>query len=84
METEAAEKNEAIDAGMVYGLLNGARGMGYVGGGLAGVQLLNAGDGSMLGGFGYGTSYGPMILYTGLASALGGWGIVLKCGRLLG
>lgn len=83
MEKEAAERNEAIDAGMVYGLLNGARGIGYVGGGLAGVQLLKAGDGTMLGRFGYGTSYGPMILYTGLASAMGGWGIVLKCKGLL-
>ena len=79
MEKEAAERNEAIDAGMVYGLLNGARGIGYVGGGLAGVQLLKAGDGIMLGRSGYGTAYGPMILYTGLASALGGCGIVLKC-----
>lgn len=83
MEKEAADRNEAIDSGMVYGLLNGARGIGYVGGGLAGVQLLKVGDGSMSGSFGYGTTYGPLILYTGLSTFLGGWGIALKCKALL-
>jgi MFS family permease len=79
MEVRAAEKNEAIDTGMVYGLLNGARGIGYVGGGLAGVQLLKAGNGSNIGRFGYGTAYGPLIVYTGLSMLMGGAGIVLRC-----
>lgn len=82
MEGEAASRNEAIDTGMLYGLLNGARGIGYVSGGLAGVPLLKAGGstGSM-GSFGYGTSYGPLIIFTGLASVCGGWGLVWKCKR---
>ena len=79
MERDAAERNEAFDTGMVYGLLNGARGVGFVGGGLAGVQLLKAGHGSMGARFAYGTMYGPLILYVGLATALGGCGILLKC-----
>ena len=84
MEQEAAERNEAIDTGMVYGLFNGARGVGYVSGGLAGVQLLKAGgDGTKIGRFGYGTAYGPMILYVGLATALGGWSIMLQYKSLL-
>ncbi|KFY33007.1 hypothetical protein V495_08525 [Pseudogymnoascus sp. VKM F-4514 (FW-929)] len=29
LEREAAQRNEAIDSGMLYGLLNGARGVGY-------------------------------------------------------
>jgi MFS family permease len=78
MEKEAAEKNEAIDTGLVYGLLNGARGIGYVGGGLVGVQLLKAGSEVVIGKFGYGTEYGPLILYTGLATSLGGWSIAFK------
>jgi predicted MFS family arabinose efflux permease len=81
MEIRAAERNEAIDTGMVYGLLNGARGIGYVGGGLAGVQLLKAGNGSNVGRFGYGTAYGPLIVYTGLSMFMGGAGIVLRCKR---
>jgi hypothetical protein len=81
MEKDAADKNEAIDTGLVYGLLNGARGIGYVGGGFIGVQLLKAGGESMSSHskFGYGTVYGPLIIYTGLATAFGGWSIAFKC-----
>lgn len=83
LEREAAENNEAVDLGMIYGLLNGARGVGYVSGGLAGVPLLKAGSGSALRGFGYGTTYGPLILFTGLSSILGGWAVLWKwCGLL--
>ncbi|KAF7927568.1 uncharacterized protein EAE98_005950 [Botrytis deweyae] len=79
MEREAAERNEPIDTGVLYGLLNGARGIGYVSGGLAGVPLLKAGSvGVGWGHFGYGTSYGPLIIFTGLSSVFGGWGLVWK------
>jgi hypothetical protein len=37
-------RNEAIDTGMLYGLLNGARGVGYVSGGLASCCLKCAGE----------------------------------------
>ena len=77
MEKEAAQRNEAIDTGVLYGLLNGARGIGYVSGGLAGVPLLKAGWSSM-GKFGYETSYGPLIIFTGLSSIFGGWGLLWK------
>ena len=73
LEREAAERNEAIDSGIVYGLLNGARGIGYVSGGLASVRLLKAGSISSAGDFAYGTSYGPLIIFTGLSSMVGGW-----------
>ncbi|EJT74170.1 hypothetical protein GGTG_08015 [Gaeumannomyces tritici R3-111a-1] len=82
MEREAAERNEAIDTGVLYGLLNGARGIGYLSGGLAGVPLLKAGRGA-IGSFGYGTSYGPLILFTGLSSIFGGWGLLWKWLHLL-
>jgi len=78
LEREAAESNEAIDTGMVYGLLNGVRGIGYVSGGLAGVPLLKAGSAGS-GRFGYGTTYGPLIIFTGLSSVFGGWGLLWKC-----
>lgn len=77
MESEAAQRNEAIDTGMIYGLLNGARGIGYVSGGFASVPLLKAGS-TKLGGFGYGTTYGPLIIFTGLSSVFGGWGLLWK------
>lgn len=83
MENEAAQKNEAIDMGLLYGLLNGARGIGYVGGGLAGVPLLKAGRDNPVAAFGYGTTYGPLIIFTGLTSAFGGLGMVWKWKWLL-
>ncbi|CRG86893.1 Putative inner membrane metabolite transport protein YdfJ [Talaromyces islandicus] len=72
MEHESAERNEPVDPGMLYGLLNGVRGIGYASGGFAGMELLNAGTISASSRFGYGTSYGPLILFTGLSSLLGG------------
>lgn len=79
MEREAVRENEAIDTGLVYGLLNGARGVGYVSGGLAGVPLLKAGVGAEIGKFAYGSTYGPLIVFTGLASVFGGWGVLFRC-----
>lgn len=83
LEREAALRNEPIDTGMLYGLLNGARGIGYVSGGLAGVPLLKAGAETSLGGFAYGTMYGPLIIFTGLSSLMGGWGLLWKWKMLL-
>ncbi|KAL4757270.1 major facilitator superfamily domain-containing protein [Aspergillus foveolatus] len=56
MEGESAERNEAIDPGMLYGLLNGVRGVGYASGGFASVGLLKAGTLPASQRFGYGTS----------------------------
>lgn len=78
LEREAAGRNEAIDSGMVYGLLNGVRGIGYVSGGLASVLLLKAGSISSSGRFAYGTTYGPLIIFTGISSVIGGWVLLWK------
>jgi sugar phosphate permease len=80
IEYEAHDHNEAINTGMVYGLLNGARGIGYVVGGLSGVELLKAGA---VGGdreWAYGTKYGAVIIFTGICSVLGGWSICWQGG----
>ncbi|MCJ1410573.1 hypothetical protein MMC19_004659 [Ptychographa xylographoides] len=82
LEREASQWNEAIDTGMLYGLLNGARGIGYVSGGLASVPLLNAGRMTSVGKFGYGTTYGPLIVFTGISSVFGGWGLLWKLKKL--
>ena len=78
MEYESAERNEAVDPGMLYGLLNGVRGIGYASGGIAGVGLLNAGTISANQRFAFGTSYGPLIIFTGLSSLFGGWVVLWK------
>ncbi|KAF2103041.1 MFS general substrate transporter [Rhizodiscina lignyota] len=83
MEHEAVQRNEALDPGLVYGLLNGARGVGYVSGGLASVPLLKTGANmSGTGRFGYATEYGPLIIFTGLVSSFGGWSLVWKCYKM--
>lgn len=81
LEREAAERNEAVDAGMLYGLFNGVRGIGYAGGGFAGVGLLDAGTivpANDTPQFGLGTAYGPVILFTGVTSLLGGWVVLWR------
>ncbi len=78
MEHDSAGRNEFVDAGMLYGLLNGVRGIGYISGGLAGVGLLKAGIISNCQHFGYGSTYGPLILFTGLTSLLGGWVVLWR------
>lgn len=83
LEGEARDGNEAIDTGMLYGLLNGARGIGYVGGGLVGLPLLKAGGQASLGTLGYGTTYGPLIVFTGLSSVLGGWAVLWRWHKLV-
>lgn len=82
MEREAAQRNEAIDTGMVYGLFNGARGVGYVAGGLASVSLLEAGSINSVAKFAYDSSYGPLIVFSGLCSLFGGWGVLWKWNKL--
>ena len=83
IEREATAHNEAVDTGIVYALLNGGRGLGFVAGGFAGIQLLKTGPirGSSEGG--YGTDYGSVILYTGISAAVGGWSVLwsrrLRC-----
>jgi hypothetical protein len=80
VEASARDRGETVDVGMLYGLLNGARGLGYVSGGLVGVPLLKTGSSKTGGGggstAGYATEYGSLIIFTGLSLVLGGWSIV--------
>lgn len=76
VEREAVSHNEAVDTGVVYGLLNGGRGLGFVVGGVAGIELLKSGAVQHSGNWGYGTDYGFIILYTGVSAVIGGWSIL--------
>lgn len=83
MEKEAADMNEAINTGMLYGLMNGARGIGYVASGLVGVELLNAGAVQQSDKWAFGTKYGGLILFTGVSCIVGGWSVVWRsCGGI--
>jgi MFS family permease len=81
IQREAARNNEIVDTGVVYGLLNGGRGLGFVVGGLAGVELLKSGSvGDKVGGFG--SEYGSVIVYTGVSAVVGGWSVLWSLRRL--
>lgn len=68
---------------MLYGFFNGARGIGYLLGGVAGVELLEVGGVGSESKIGYTTQYGTVILFTGLSAVLGGSGMIQKvCTRL--
>lgn len=82
LEHGAAQWNEVIDLGMLYGLLNGARGVGYAVGGFAGVSLLKAGSVSA-GKFAYGTTFRALIRYIHGAYVSIGWmGIAVEVGEV--
>lgn len=77
----------AIDSGMLHGLLNGARGIGYVGGWLrkwracwcacAQPRRLELG-----GTLGLRNGLRTLIIFTGLSSVFGGWGLLWKWKKL--
>ncbi|KAF7561028.1 hypothetical protein G7046_g3108 [Stylonectria norvegica] len=63
----------ATDTSVVFGMLLGGRGLGFVLGGPVSGALLSVG-GSIPGeALGYATAYGPMILCTGITAILGAW-----------
>ena len=82
IEREAVSHNEAVDTGVVYGLLNGGRGLGFVVGGVAGIELLKSGALQHSSNWGYSTDYGFIILYTGVSAVIGGWSILWKLGKV--
>lgn len=74
-EAEAQRKHETLNSGVLYGFFNGARGLGYLAGGIAGSELLQLGGLVKGMNWGYSTRYGTIILFTGISSLLGGAGI---------
>ena len=81
LRIEAEAHNEAVDTALIFGLLNGGRGVGYLAGGFVGVSLFKDGAlGSSQ--WAYGTKYGSLIVATGIGAALGGSSILLKASRL--
>ncbi|KAJ9603210.1 hypothetical protein H2200_012505 [Cladophialophora chaetospira] len=81
LSREAESFNEPVDTALIYGLLNGGRGIGWVVGGFIGVELLKEGalDDSR---WAYGTKYGCLILATGTGALFGGTSALLKVRHL--
>ncbi|KAI1455790.1 MFS general substrate transporter [Annulohypoxylon moriforme] len=81
IQRELRSRDGAADTGLIFGMLLGGRGLGFVlsgpvGGALLEVNRLKAQDFS-----GYATQYGPMIIYTGFTATLGAWGWFWTMGK---
>lgn len=74
--------DERIETGVVLGLLLGGRGIGNTISGPISGALLEGGWGAGKN-IGYDTVYGPIIVFTGVTSLLGGWGWIWKTGKQL-
>jgi MFS family permease len=74
---EMKRLDQGVETGLMYGLLCGGRGLGFVISGPVSSMLLNANIGTEAGS-GYGGEYRSMILFSGVSALLGGWGFGQK------
>lgn len=74
---EAQHDGCFVNTGLLMGLLNGGRGLGYILGGLIGVELLKHGSvtQSILA---YGSTFGSVILFAGCGAVVSGLGVAIK------
>lgn len=70
---EGHDEGRSVDAGLVLGLLGAGRGVGSVVAGPVSEALLDTGANWEANG-GYGSGYGPLIVFTGVGVTLGGCG----------
>ncbi|KAL6412191.1 Monocarboxylate transporter 8 [Ilyonectria robusta] len=70
--------NESIDTSLVFGMLLGGRGLGFIIAGPLSGALVAAGGSISGDALGYATKYGPMILCTGVTAILGAWAPLWK------
>lgn len=76
--TELKAQSPSLDTGLMFGLLAGARGVGNMISGPLSVALINNAGKGTAGAWGYGTEYGPVIIFTGATAVLGGWGWIWR------
>ncbi|KAJ4213521.1 hypothetical protein NW759_010941 [Fusarium solani] len=74
-----------IDTSLVFGMLLGGRGLGFVVAGPVSGALVSAGSSISTGdAMGYATKYGPMILCTGVTATMGAWAPLCKIAKSIG
>ncbi|KAI1413157.1 MFS general substrate transporter [Hypoxylon sp. FL1857] len=78
---EMKRRDSAMDTGLIFGMLLGGRGLGFVLSGPVGGALLETNRFKAEDFTGYATQYGPMIVYTGLTATLGAWGWFWTMGK---
>lgn len=75
---ELIHDDNASESAVIFGLLLGARGIGFVVGGPMSGVLLSAHGKLSDEALGYATKYGPMIIFTGVTTVLGAWAPLWK------
>ncbi len=82
----AGDPASQVDTGLVFGMLMGGRGLGFVLSGPVSGALLSSAAGGSVGAGGtdisaYSSQYGPMIICTGTTAVLGAWGWIWTTGK---
>ena len=78
MVREIMRDDRRSDSAVIFGMLLGGRGVGFVLGGPISGALSSAGSLVAQDSLGYATTYGPIILCTGITAVLGAWGPFCK------
>ncbi|RDA95629.1 hypothetical protein CP533_1142 [Ophiocordyceps camponoti-saundersi (nom. inval.)] len=74
MVAQVQQSGPSADSSIVHGMLLGGRGLGFVLSGPVSGVLLSVKGRLTDEPLGYGTVYGPMILFTGITAIIGAWG----------
>jgi MFS family permease len=83
MIKEVQRKTPSAETGTIFGLLAAGRGVGAVLSGPLSEALLRSGSWKGAAGMGYGTGYGPLIVFTGVTALCGGLSFVGNKARLM-
>ncbi|KAF4430488.1 Monocarboxylate transporter 8 [Fusarium acutatum] len=78
MSTDIQRDDSAADSALIFGMLMGGRGIGFVTAGPLSGALLQAKAHLSNEALGYATQYGPMIICTGVTAVFGAWAPMWK------
>ncbi|KNB19171.1 hypothetical protein FOXG_16597 [Fusarium oxysporum f. sp. lycopersici 4287] len=78
MSTDIQKDDSAADSALIFGMLMGGRGIGFVTAGPLSGALLQAKAHLSNEALGYATQYGPMIICTGVTAVFGAWAPIWK------
>lgn len=82
MLLEIKRDDRAAETSLIFGLLLGGRGLGYMIGGPISGALVSSKGAIAEEPLGYATKYGPMILCTGVTAVMGAWAPLWKGARI--
>ncbi|RGP73078.1 hypothetical protein FLONG3_6393 [Fusarium longipes] len=78
MSSDIQKDDAAADSALIFGMLMGGRGIGFVSAGPLSGALLQAKASLSDEALGYATKYGPMIICTGVTAVFGAWAPIWK------